>query len=316
MKVILTMRSMILLFFVCVVCSSEYGEDSKNYAGCFATDRKHKGQPCVFPFKTGEGLKYNCTIVGDLDFEFWCATQTDDDHNMYEWGHCSPGCHKPQDMQDTGINDVLEENAEMKKQIRWLEDVIIKNISDLVERMEHQEDMLMTWGNITDLVERMEHHTDMISENTLNIARHDQEIKTNTDNIANNTRHINTHNTCAFQDRVDNTGTITYDRLISDSTSDNSAIDINTGHFTTDTTGYYTITYSASTYDYTGIWAYINNKRQGDHTRYYSTGGDWHQVSRTWTQCLKKGDSLHLQAEHGIIADLTFCVNLVTAVNC
>ena len=60
------------------------------------------GQPCVFPFKTGEGLKYNCTIVGDLDFEFWCATQTDDDHNMYEWGHCSPGCHKPQDMQDTG----------------------------------------------------------------------------------------------------------------------------------------------------------------------------------------------------------------------
>merc|ERR1719376_1954568 len=108
----------------------------------------------------------------------------------------------------------------------------------------------------------MDHNTDRISENTLNIARHDQEIKTNADNIADNTRHINTHvNTCAYRDLIRYSGTITYDSIVSHSTSDNSAIDINTGHFTTDTTGYYTITYTTVTLDLTEIYAYINNNK-------------------------------------------------------
>ena len=165
----------------------------------------------------------------------------------------------------------------MKEQIRWLEDVITNNISDLMDRVDHQE-------------EYMGHHEDMISDNTENIARHGQEIKTNTDNIADNTRHINTHvNTCAYQSSIRNTGTITYDSIVSHTTSDNSAIDINTGHFTTDTTGYYTISYSATTFDWTWIWAYINNNKQENHAMYRSSSDLDDMGSRTWVLSLLIG---------------------------
>ena len=33
-----------------------------------------------------------CTSVGDAYGEEWCATQTDQDNSVIEWGHCSPGC--------------------------------------------------------------------------------------------------------------------------------------------------------------------------------------------------------------------------------
>merc|ERR1711970_948888 len=109
-----------------------------------------------------------------------------------------------------GIDDVLEENAEMKEQIRWLEDVITNNISDLVDKMDHNTD-------------KISDNTHMIDDNTEDIARHDQEIKTNADNIADNTRHINTHvNTCAYRDLIRFSGTITYDSIVSHTTSDNS----------------------------------------------------------------------------------------------
>merc|ERR1719153_1545640 len=57
-----------------------------------------------------------------------------------------------------GIDDVLEENAEMKKQIRWLEDVITNNISDLVDRMDHQEDSMIN------VKEDMEHQEESVTQ--------------------------------------------------------------------------------------------------------------------------------------------------------
>ena len=61
------------------------------------------GQPCVFPFSDEEGsLHQNCTTVGDPYGEEWCATQTDQDHSVTEWGHCSQGCR---DIEYSGDTD-------------------------------------------------------------------------------------------------------------------------------------------------------------------------------------------------------------------
>jgi len=72
--------------------SSDYG-DMTDSSDCFATDRRDKGQPCVFPFSDESGSLHNtCTANGDAYGEEWCATQTDLEHSVLEWGHCSPGC--------------------------------------------------------------------------------------------------------------------------------------------------------------------------------------------------------------------------------
>ena len=62
------------------------------------------GQPCVFPFSDESGsLHYTCTATDDPYGEEWCATQTDQDHSVIEWGHCSPGCRDSVEGQ-TNIN--------------------------------------------------------------------------------------------------------------------------------------------------------------------------------------------------------------------
>merc|ERR1712179_125400 len=239
-----------------------------------------------------------------------------------------------------------EEISENKRRIEQNEVAITENEGDIIENKkaltekisENTEKISDNTDKISNNTEKISENTDkisdntdkiynntlMINDNTKNITRYDQEIKTNADNIADITRHTNTHvNTCAFQDYIRNTGTITYDRILSRTTSDNSAIDINTGDFTADTTGYYTITYSAYTIGVISIHAYFNNNQQ-EHTLYASTSVYDDMGSRTWTQCLKKGDNLHLRADRvddyvnmdSGIYDLTFCVNLVTAVNC
>ena len=61
------------------------------------------GQPCVFPFSDESGsLHYTCTATDDPYGEEWCATQTDQDHSVIEWGHCSPGCRDIDDREETG----------------------------------------------------------------------------------------------------------------------------------------------------------------------------------------------------------------------
>ena len=100
--------------------SSAIGE-TMDTSGCYAIDREDqgrdrnsrqldvwlfsplfKGQPCVFPFRDEEGeLQHSCTTTGDPYGEEWCATQTDEDHSIIEWGHCSPGCRDVQGREKT-----------------------------------------------------------------------------------------------------------------------------------------------------------------------------------------------------------------------
>ena len=62
----------------------------------------------------------------------------------------------------SGIDDVLQENAEMKEKIQWLEDIITKNISALMSRMDENE----ANDNIQD--KTIEHNEDTAStERTL-----------------------------------------------------------------------------------------------------------------------------------------------------
>jgi len=89
------MSSIIFLSFFLFCGSTSSSDDGAmmDSSGCFATDGNDQGQPCVFPFTDEEGRLNNmCTSVGDAYGEVWCATQTDQDHSVIEWGHCSPGC--------------------------------------------------------------------------------------------------------------------------------------------------------------------------------------------------------------------------------
>ena len=104
---------LISFFFFFGFSSSSGDGEMTDSSGCFATDRKDQGressvltvgseiyltpsfsgQPCLFPFSDQEGtLHHHCTTSGDAYEEKWCATQTDQDHSVIEWGHCSPGC--------------------------------------------------------------------------------------------------------------------------------------------------------------------------------------------------------------------------------
>jgi len=89
---------LLLLFFLFFDSSSSFDDSS----GCFATDGDNQGLPCVFPFTDGEGtIHHRCTTADDPYGEKWCATKTDQDHSVIEWGHCSPGC---QDREDRAVS--------------------------------------------------------------------------------------------------------------------------------------------------------------------------------------------------------------------
>ena len=59
----------------------------------------------MFPFLAGERLHYTCTRAGDLYEEEWCATRTDRDLSVQEWGHCSRECRA---RQENGQQDNVE----------------------------------------------------------------------------------------------------------------------------------------------------------------------------------------------------------------
>ena len=57
----------------------------------------------MFPFSDEAGsLHDTCTATDDAYGEEWCATQTDQDHSVIEWGHCSPECQDIGDREETG----------------------------------------------------------------------------------------------------------------------------------------------------------------------------------------------------------------------
>ena len=52
-------------------------------------------------------MNYVCTMVGDEHGEEWCATQTDQDHSVMKWGHCSLGCQNREDGGETNIKKYI-----------------------------------------------------------------------------------------------------------------------------------------------------------------------------------------------------------------
>ena len=123
-------RIILLSFFLFFGSSSSSSSSSSaddgemlEGSGCFATDREDQGrdfsqlklnvgyssllfsgESCVFPFSDEEGsLHYICTRAGDPYGEEWCATQTDQEHSVIQWGHCSPGCGDIEDRGQTNI---------------------------------------------------------------------------------------------------------------------------------------------------------------------------------------------------------------------
>merc|ERR1719320_1817761 len=101
-----------------------------------------------------------------------------------------------------GIDDVLEENAEMKERIRWLEDVITNNISELVDSVTNvQDDMLIHWswilknnGNISDNLQMISDNTASIHDTHIIVDKNTQLITSNTDKIFDNTDKISDNN--------------------------------------------------------------------------------------------------------------------------
>ena len=90
------------------------------------------GQPCVFPFSDESGsLHYTCTANGDAYGEEWCATQTDLEHSVLEWGHCSPGCQElpPQQRQLPTTTSFLAGESMCRIILQTLQTGVVKQFS-------------------------------------------------------------------------------------------------------------------------------------------------------------------------------------------
>merc|ERR1711892_231103 len=112
---------------------------------------------------------------------------------------------------------------------------------------------------------------DDISTNKDDISTNKGDISTNKDAISTNSDDIQSLvdapvvGLCAYQDRKDGTGIISYKRLVSHSvSSDGSTINLSTGKYTVVTPGLYTITWSAEAHGYTHIYLYLDNVKQED----------------------------------------------------
>jgi len=220
------------------------------------------------------------------------------------------------------IDDILEENARQKAEIKWLNDVITNNISHLEARVDDQEDKINTnTGQINTNTGQINTNTGQVNTNKNNIASNNHKITTNIQNIATNSQYVGI---CAWKLEIKHTGTIQhYTGIVaSSSSSDGSTIDIDTGKYTVRTSGLYSITYSGhSKLLYDGrldITAHIDGDDLGFYSGFYSIGDGRDQGSRTFIQCLKKGHIVTLQVEGGSrdgeLDELTFCVQLISSV--
>merc|ERR1719312_1903315 len=220
------------------------------------------------------------------------------------------------------IDDILEENARQKAEIKWLNDVITNNISHLVARVDNQEDKINTnTGQINTNTGQINTNTGQVNTNKNNIASNNHKITTNIQNIATNSQYVGI---CAWKAHIKNLGTIQdYDHIVyTTGSSDGSTIDTHTGKYTVHTSGLYSITYSGHTEWSTGtidridIAAYIDGEYLGYFSGFYSQSDGRDQGSRTFIRCLKKGQLVTVKVRDdsngGEISELTFCVQLIS----
>jgi len=266
------------------------------------------------------------------------------------------------------IEDILHELSECQTENDCLCDLIDGQLADIENNISHvKDDMKIHWswilqnhGNISKNGDRIfdnevaieniyqvidknsqdiDANSDAINSNNISIAtnsevitKNSQDIAANSDIITKNSEKISINGmyvgVCGFKSKTKSTGPITYDSTTISASSDGSTIDAGSGYFTAQTTGVYTISYSARTENLVWITAFIDGKYVGNKGRYYSDQrGEGYfneqddQGSRVWIECLQRGQRINLEASimdggSAAIYHLTFCVELVKAVQC
>merc|ERR1712037_336959 len=136
---------------------------------------------------------------------------------------------------------------------------------------------------------------------------------------------------CAYKQEWDKVGVVKYDQIsVEFNNSDlpgggDGSMNIETGVFTTVTSGYYIVTFSAAVRvdarEYTMMYLYHNGV-QLEESRFYTrmgvgSGNDYiyDRGSRTVILHLLAGDTLDLRTEHnsGVVYDLTLCLYMAPA---
>jgi len=169
-------------------------------------------------------------------------------------------------------------------------------------------------------------NSDVITKNSQDIAANSDIITKNSEKISINGMYVGV---CGYKSLIKSTGPITYDSIPISASSDGSTIDAGSGYFTAQTTGVYTISYSANTENRVWINAYIDGEDVGHKGNYHSDQrGEGYineqddQGSRVWIECLQRGQRINLEVDdmsggtYAGIYQLTFCVELVKAVQC
>jgi len=236
--------------------------------------------------------------------------------------------------------------SDVEAQLGSLEKDVTDNISDLRSNLKFAQ---LDIGTNSDAITT---NSDAITTHSSNIATNLNKINTNIANINTNSDAITTHSNnnldkintnianikhnkdgintptvgvCGSQYSMSDTGTITYDSLITDLTTDDSTLDLSTGTYTIHTAGLYSVTWSASVGMDSGERAIIDLYEDGTQLAesfYYSYyGGSEHNIdagSRTLLRHYCQGTQIRL----GVITitadirNVLFCVHLVQGQEC
>merc|ERR1719186_358574 len=74
----------------------------------------------------------------------------------------------------SSIDDIIQENARQRADIKWLNDFITNNITELIRNMDHHSDQISL------LEKDMDQQSDQISDVESDVAIHSKDIATNT----------------------------------------------------------------------------------------------------------------------------------------
>jgi len=238
------------------------------------------------------------------------------------------------------IDDILEENAEQRKEIKWLNDIITSNISQINNLIQLLNNTQISHGEDIDTNARdIENNQKNINTNNNNIFQlnntqisHGEDIDTNARDIENNQRNINTNNMLIA--RLSTRGAqcgyrygwtaafsrITYEQLLLN--TGRGSLQISSGVWQSEQKGLYQVTWSLSNDLNSGEqnWIYLyKNKGRLDESMhgsgYYSDGTVRDQGGRTMLLELDENDQLHLQTDTfvGDALYITFCVHLIAS---
>jgi len=250
------------------------------------------------------------------------------------------------------IDDILEENAEQRKEIKWLNDVITNNITQLNNLIQllnntqilngeniknNGQDIEINQRNINtnfnSANKGINENKDGISANQENITRNNNNIASNRGDIDRNDNDIASHNNdivrlskrgaqCGYRHHWESSyRTITYDSTLLKIGS--GSLNAGTGVWTAGDAGLFQVSWDMHNQMNSGEWKviylYKNDVEidESKHDSYYynSEGGIYDQGGRSLVLDLEKNDRLHLGTDYfdGSAWEITFCINMISA---